>query len=80
MKNKMEKNKQDNNLITIIVIIVGLFLILSAGTTMMGLGGMMGCGGYGFGSLWLFGWLFMILIVIALVLFIVWLIKEIQKK
>ena len=34
---------------------------------------------YGSG-MWWFGWIFMTLIIIALILFIVWLIKQIQKK
>lgn len=34
---------------------------------------------YGFGGMWTFGWLFMILIVVALVLFLVWLLKQIQE-
>ena len=41
-------------------------------------GGMMG-GYYGAGGFW-FGWLFMALIIVALVLLILWLIKQIQKK
>ena len=43
-------------------------------------GGMMGnwmMGGYGTG--WFFGWLFMTLTIVALILLIVWLIKQIQK-
>ena len=45
-------------------------------------GGMMQMmGGYygGFGGVWIFGFLFMILGSIALILFIVWLIKQLQK-
>ncbi len=34
----------------------------------------------GFGMMYGFGWFFMFLIVIALVLFIAWLIKELQDK
>lgn len=37
-------------------------------------GGMIGGFGMGF-----FGWIFMILIIVALILFIVWLIKQIQE-
>jgi len=40
---------------------------------------MMGNWNYGFGGMWIFGFLFMLLIVIALILFIVWLIKQIQE-
>lgn len=45
-------------------------------------GGMMGnwmMGGSGTGW-WIFGWLFSILVLVALVLLIVWLVKQIQKK
>ena len=44
-----------------------------------GYGGMMGNFGYGFGVMWLFGSLFMVLILIALVLFIFWLVKQLQN-
>lgn len=43
-----------------------------------GMGGMM-YGTYGIGMA-LLGWLFMILIVIALIVFIIWMIKQIQKN
>jgi hypothetical protein len=43
-----------------------------------GMWGMMS-GGYGTGG-FLFGWLFSVLVLVALVLLIVWLIKQIQKK
>jgi len=36
--------------------------------------------GTGMWGMGIFGWLFMILIIIALVLLIIWLIKQIQKK
>lgn len=36
-------------------------------------------GGFYGGGMYFFGWIFMILILVALVLFIVWLIKQIQK-
>ena len=44
-------------------------------------GGMMGMmyGGYG-GGMMFFGWTFMILVSIALILLIIWLAKQIQKK
>ena len=44
-------------------------------------GGMMGMmyGNYGNGMMF-FGWLYGVLILVALVLFIVWLVKQIQKK
>ena len=36
-------------------------------------------GFYGYGFMWLFGWIFMILVLVALILLIAWLIKQIQK-
>ena len=74
----MENN---NNLIIGIVIAVAVFLLLG----MFGFGGMMGGGygimgnwGYGFGGMWIFGFLFMALILVALILFILWLVKQLQ--
>jgi len=71
--------------IVIIVVAVIVFLVFAGGFSgynMMGYGGMMGMmsGAYGFGSMMLFGWIFSILLLVALVLFIVWLIKQLQKK
>ena len=71
---------EDNNLIIGIIIAVAVFLLLG----MFGFGGMMGSGygmmgGFGFGSMWIFGFLFMALILIALVLFILWLVKQLQE-
>jgi len=72
---------ENNNLLIGIVIAVAIFLVFG----MFGFGGMMGGGygmmgnlGYGFGGMWIFGSLFMILILVALVLFILWLIKQLQ--
>jgi hypothetical protein len=72
--------KDDNTLIIVIVIIFAVFLV--GGFGMMGfpfgMGMMSGFyGGFGMGF---FGWLFMILVVVALGLLIIWLIKQIQKK
>ena len=72
--------KEDNNLLIGIIIAVVVFLFLG----MFGFGGMMGGGygmmsGFGFGSMWIFGFLFMTLILVALVLFILWLIKQLQE-
>jgi len=71
--------KDNNNLPIGIIIAVTVFLLLG----MFGFGGMMGgsysmMGGFGFGGMWIFGFLFMALILIALVLFIIWLIKQLQ--
>ena len=73
--------KKDNTLVIGIIIAIAVFLLLG----MFGFGGMMGSGygmmgGFGFGSMWIFGFLFMTLILVALVLFITWLIKEIQNS
>ena len=81
----MEKN---NRLILLIILgIFGIFSLLSSVLAhsgeddfshheMMERGTMMG--GWGYGGM-IFGWLFSVLILVALVLFIVWLIKQIQK-
>ncbi len=74
--------KISNNLVIAIAIAV-LVILLFGWTGMMGFGGMGGMMGnlwYGFGGMWMFGFLFMSLIVIALVLFIIWLIKQLQDK
>jgi uncharacterized membrane protein len=72
--------KNENLLMWILGLVVVLFLF--GGFGMMGFGGTYGYGGMmsGFGSMWLFGWLFMALVTVALVLFIVWLVKQLQKK
>ncbi|MEK6875365.1 MAG: hypothetical protein AABX30_01645 [Nanoarchaeota archaeon] len=74
--------KNNNNLLIGIIIAVAIFLLLG----MFGFGGMIGGGygmmgnlGYGFGGMWIFGFLFMTLILVALVLFILWLIKQLQE-
>ena len=64
--------------------ILGLvvFLFLFGGFGMMGYGngGMMGMmsGNYGSGMMF-FGWLYGVLILIALLLFIAWLVKQLQR-
>ena len=71
--------KEKNTLTIAMVIILGFLLLGGFGMVgFAGMGGMMGTFNYGFGGMWIFGWLFMSLIVIALVLFIAWLIKQIQ--
>lgn len=72
---------KNNNDLTIIVI-VALFILFFSGFGMMGfggMGGMMGMFNYGFNSI-MFGWLFMPLIIVALVLFIVWIVKQLQEN
>ena len=76
--------KNENLLMWILGVVVLLFLF--GGFGMMGFGGTSGYGGmmgmmygsYG-GGMMLFGWLYGILILVALVLLIVWLVKQIQK-
>jgi uncharacterized membrane protein len=73
----MVKMKKDTNnwVIGILVLIAVLFLISSlTGSFGTGMTGMMGSG------FWFFGWIFMILVTVALVLLIMWLIKQLQKR
>lgn len=44
-----------------------------------GMGGMMNWMGGGYGTMWIFGSIIWILVIIALVLFIMWLIKQLQN-
>src|SRR3989344_2543768 len=76
------KMKNDNTLIIIVTVILAQFLFNGFG--MMGFGGY-GMGGMmnwmygtGFGFMWIFGMIIWIFIVIALVLFIMWLIRQLQ--
>ena len=68
----------------LLIIVLGLVLVMTSfvaahtgeddyahHSSMMG-------GFYGDG-MWIFGWIFMLLIVVALILFIAWLIKQIQE-
>ena len=73
---------ENNNLLIGIAIAVAIFLLFGMfgfGGMMGGYGGMMGNWGYGFGGMWIFGFLFMTLILVALVLFILWLVKQLRK-
>jgi len=72
---------KDNNLIIWIIIAVVVFSLLGMfgfGGMMGGTYGMMGNWNYSLGSIWIFGFLFMALILIALVLFILWLVRQLQ--
>jgi len=74
----MENN---NDLLVGIIIAVAVFLLLGMfgfGGMMDGGYGMMGNWAYGFGYMWIFGFLFMALILVALILFIIWLVKQLQ--
>ncbi len=75
--------KNESLILTIVLIILAIFLLGGI------FPGMMGYGRYGgmmpfyypiYSSMWIFGWLFMILIIIALALFIFWLTKQFQDK
>lgn len=75
----------ENNQIAVIIIIAVVLLFLFGGFGMIGcnnygMGGMMNwmIGG-GFGTMWIFGSIIWILIIIAFVLFIMWLIKQLQN-
>ncbi|MBS3093956.1 hypothetical protein J4456_05245 [Candidatus Pacearchaeota archaeon] len=78
--------KDNSNITTILIVVIAIAVLLSfLGTFMPGYNsgyGMMGnnmMGGLGFGSMMIFGWIFSVLLLVALVLFIVWLMKQIQK-
>ena len=64
---------------TVIIVIV-IILILSAFSLSGRWYGMMGGFYSGFGYMHLFGWLLMTLFVIALIMSIIWLIKQLEGK
>jgi len=72
--------KENNNLLVGIVVVLAVFLFLGmfGFGGMMGSYGMMGDWGYGLRVMWIFGFLFMTLVLVALVLFILWMIKQLQ--
>ena len=77
------KMKKINLIFFVLTLLISLTSFASAHTGDDDFGHhMMGNVVYGTGmwSMGIFGWLFMILIIIALVLLIMWLIKQIQKK
>jgi len=71
---------KNQNLIIGIVIVVLVLLFFGGFGGMMGWNyGIMGMM-YGYDSgMWIFGWIYMILVSVALVLLIVWLFKQVQK-
>ena len=87
------ENKNETALVIILVVVL---LVAFGSFGMMGFGGFgLNNGGYGmmgrsysmmsgfyggFGTMWIFGWLIMMLGVIALILFILWLFKELNNK
>ena len=73
--------KNNETMVWVIVIVAVLVLVFGGlGMGFGGYGGMMGMmyGTYGSGMMF-FGWLYGVLILVALVLFIVWLARQIQK-
>ncbi len=76
---------KNESLILIIVGVVALFLIVGVmtnvayGSQYSGYGGMMGMM-YGGGFSWIFGWLFMGLIFVALILFIMWMMQQLEQN
>lgn len=73
--------KTENLILSIVIAFLAVFVIslLSGMMSYNSYGiGMMGNFFGGFGFMWLFGWLFMILILVALVLFIIWMVKQLQ--
>jgi len=75
------KMKNETLIWIIIAVALLVFVFGGVGLSYGGYGGMMGMmyGSYGSGMM-LFGWIYGLLILVALVLFIVWLVKQVQKK
>ncbi len=70
--------KTEETILIIVVILAVVFLFWGFSGFGINQGGMVNASMMG--GMWFFGWIFMILIIIALVLFIVWLTKQIQEK
>ncbi len=79
---KMKKKVEGGNEIAIAVILILVLLIIFGGFGMMGLGGygMMGIGYGTFSGFWPIGYIIHILFIVALVLFIMWLIRQLQGQ
>ena len=75
-------NKHNNIALSIVIALVILLFLGGFGMIgfgSYGMGGMMQwMFGEGFGFMWIFGWLIMILILAALIFFIFWLIKQLN--
>ena len=74
---------KDNETIVWILIVVAVIFVFSGfgmfgyvGTS-YGYSGMMG--NYGFSGMWVFPWILMTLIFVALILFIIWLARQLQN-
>jgi hypothetical protein len=88
----MMNRKETNTLIIVLAVVFGFAFIFSFGGMMGGIGGMHGsnlmCSEFGgiwcywpsFGFMWIFMLLIPALILIALVLFIIWLARELNKS
>ena len=70
--------KTKNLLVILFVSLISLSFVSAQQYNCPGFGMM---GGYGYSGIgYVFGWIFMILALVALVLFIVWLVKQIQNN
>ena len=68
--------KSEKIIWTIVIVVVAVFLLSS----LFGMGRNYGMMGYGYGSMMAFGWLFGLLVTIALILLIIWLWQQIEQK
>ncbi|MCR4327722.1 MAG: hypothetical protein NUV46_04030 [Nanoarchaeota archaeon] len=75
----MKKRKEAKSEIFVVIIVAAVLVFLLSSFGFMGYGGMMGGNYNGYGMMF-FGWIYGVLILIALVLLIIWLMKQIQKK
>lgn len=73
-------SSRNTDIVTPVVIVVLIVLVFgSFGCGMMGFGGFGRMMGYGFGTMGIFGWLVMALLVIALALAIVLLVRQLER-
>ena len=70
---------KNNNTIWIILGIIFLLFLFFFGLGSMGYGGFGMMGGYYGSGMMVFGWLYGILVLVALILLIIWLAKQIRK-
>ena len=73
---KEDNMKSEKIIWTIVIVVVAVFLLNS----LFGMGRNYGMMGYGDGSMMAFGWLFGLLVTVALILLIVWLWQQIEDK
>ena len=76
---RFPKTMKMNKLILMLVSILSLSLVSAQQN--LGYNGCFGMmsGAYGFGTGMVFGWIFMILVIVALVLLIIWLIRQLTQ-